>query len=693
MAWQPSVFTPLLVFSALVASAIAVAADRRQDATGSTAFTVLMAGIAAWALGDAIQYGLTTLPEVKFWATPAVVGPLVAPTAALVFVLQYAGFDRWVDRRSIALLALEPAVTLVLIATNHLHNFVWTYTGDLSTDPVTTAFVYWEPWFVFHLMYTYAVMAMALGLLVLFFLRSQGVYRRQTALMLLGSAIPLAVNLLWLLDASPVPGMDLSSVAFTFTGVFFGLGFYYYDLLDLAPVARHTTVEGLVDGVLTIDSAGRITDANPVAHRILGDDDPLLGEQASSVVPQYDAVIEGESTEDVTVDVDTSQRYFDVRVSRLSDADGDDSGHVLLLRDVTERRQVEKRYQLLTENASDLIHVIQADGTISYVSPSVEGVLGFSPEELDGENALDYIHPDDRETVTEKLAELAADPDGELHAEFRVRTGDGSYRVVDSRGRNLLSDPVVSGVVVNSRDVTRRRRRERALKRQNEQLEEFASVISHDLRNPLAVARGYTDVLSKEYDDHRLPKVQDAHRRMDELLEDLLALAREGRTVDEPEPVELAAVAEAAWETVETEDATLELVDDRTLLADGFRLRQLFENLYRNACEHAGATVTVAVGALEDGFYVADDGPGIPEGDREHVFEAGVTEHEDGTGFGLAIVKRIADAHGWRVRITDSQPLPGSESEVAHVADATGGTEADASGGARFEFSEVDTPS
>jgi len=229
-----------------------------------------------------------------------------------------------------------------------------------------------------------------------------------------------------------------------------------------------------------------------------------------------------------------------------------------------------------------------------------------------------------------------------------------------------------------------RRRTEERLRRQNERLEEFASVVSHDLRNPLSVAAGSLELAREECESDRLDAIGDAIDRMETLIENLLALAREGEAVSEREPVDLAAAAKRHWERVETADAALVVDADRVVEADPSRLAQLFENLFRNSVEHGSAgarahsddaghgdgTVTITVGELDDGegFFVADDGPGIPEADREHVFEAGYSD-ADGTGFGLAIVEGIAAAHGWEIAVVESE-----------------------AGGARFEITGVDEP-
>jgi PAS domain S-box-containing protein len=208
------------------------------------------------------------------------------------------------------------------------------------------------------------------------------------------------------------------------------------------------------------------------------------------------------------------------------------------------------------------------------------------------------------------------------------------------------------------------RRRETELARQNERLDEFASVVSHDLRNPLSVARGYLDLLSQHRTDApgglddaeaaSLDGIRVAHGRIDRLIGDLLTLARQGESVGETEVVSLADVARSAWRTVGTADATLSVAGDRRFRADRDRLCTLFENLFRNAVSHAGADVAVTVAPREGGFAVADDGPGVPPADRASVFERGYTTSADGTGFGLAIVREIVEAHGWSVSLDAS---------------------------------------
>ncbi|MUW15193.1 GAF domain-containing protein [Halorubrum sp. CBA1125] len=189
-----------------------------------------------------------------------------------------------------------------------------------------------------------------------------------------------------------------------------------------------------------------------------------------------------------------------------------------------------------------------------------------------------------------------------------------------------------------------------------ERLDRFASVLAHDLRNPLGVAQGYIDLVRKSTDDRHLTTAANALDRMEELISDVLTMVRQGQTVEAAEAVELASVAERCWQSVVTAESDLHVDADITIRASPDRLRRLFENLFRNAVEHGGDRVTVRVGALGDGtgFYVEDDGPGIPETDRDAVFDRGYSSAVEGSGLGLAIVASVVAAHDWQITVTDA---------------------------------------
>ena len=243
------------------------------------------------------------------------------------------------------------------------------------------------------------------------------------------------------------------------------------------------------------------------------------------------------------------------------------------------------------------------------------------------------------------------------------------------------------------RDVTAVEQSRWQLEKQNDRLDQVASTISHDLRNPINVATGQLELMSHRLDEANLDdeteaqlrdaitEVDGAADRMQDIIDDILTIAREGKTVEDTEKLSLAAVAREAWRNVDTGDATLTVTDDHILQADRSKLLSIFENLFRNSVEHGStssqnpersddsvehgstadepeshsdyhpAGVTVEVSPTPDGFTVTDDGPGIPGSHRENVFEYGYTTADGGTGLGLSIVRTMAESHGWTVEL------------------------------------------
>ncbi|MFC6955009.1 PAS domain S-box protein [Halorubellus litoreus] len=442
-------------------------------------------------------------------------------------------------------------------------------------------------------------------------------------------------------------------------------------------------------------------------------------------------------------------------------------------------------YRALVAEVNDLVTVTDTDGTITYVTPAVERVLGYDPQVMIGRQGYEFVHPDDRDENREAMETVLSNPSASTSVEVRFKHADGSWRWIEATIRNRLDDDTIDGILLSSRDVTERKQyeveakaltdeydailnnvedaiflinveqdgadvrfeferlspsyekhtditteevrgqtprevfgdeegatleanyhrcinagkpisyqeelrvterarfwqtklapvvtdgditrlvgitrnvtdrveRERQLRQQNERLDEFAGVISHDLRNPLTIAQGRAALLAEESDSDHLDPLREALERMGAIVEDTLMLARQGDTISETKAVSLTDIVGKCWATVDTEDATIEIVDEMTLQGDPDRLRHVFENLFRNAIEHGGADVTVRVGRHDErGLYVEDDGPGIPVEMREDVFEPGESSAPDGTGFGLTIVKRIVEAHGWEVSVSD----------------------------------------
>jgi PAS domain S-box-containing protein len=305
-------------------------------------------------------------------------------------------------------------------------------------------------------------------------------------------------------------------------------------------------------------------------------------------------------------------------------------------------------------HSTNLLTVLDESGIIQYESPSIERLYGFEQAELVGDQVADYFHPDDRENVVAAFRTVVeSEAYREEAIEYRHETGDGSYLWVESVAS---ANPTPEGhYVINTRDVSERRAREQELHRANDRLDEFASVVSHDLRNPLNVATSRLEIATEECDSEHLDHAMTAVKRGPQLIEDIQALTTVGGDDLQKEPIRLETAVNRSWRTVPTKNATITLEGDRTIHTNPGRIQQLLENLFTNAVEHGGESVVVTVDTMPDGFYVEDDGAGIHGEERTDVFDIGYTTKAAGTGFGLGIVKEIVEDQDWDITVDESE--------------------------------------
>jgi PAS domain S-box-containing protein len=324
--------------------------------------------------------------------------------------------------------------------------------------------------------------------------------------------------------------------------------------------------------------------------------------------------------------------------------------------------------QAVFDSIPDLVVVYDEDGRYLEVLTGHQVLSFASPKQLIGRTVTDLLEDETATTILDGIEEALSTGDVTT-VEYRIELAGQTFwfegRIAPVEPADPSEDP--DRVVFVARDISQQRKHEQELQRRNERLDRFASTVGHDLRNPLNVLEGSLELAEETGDQEYFEKCRWAIDRMQHLIDDILTFAREGEELPDPGPVDLAALAEDSWRMVETSTSTVRIETDRTVRADETRLKQLMENLFRNAVEHGGQDVTVTLDDLDDdGFFVADDGPGIPAGECERVMDRGTSGRSDGTGIGLAIVREVADAHGWSVTVAEG-PEGGTRFEFRGV--------------------------
>ncbi|WP_302080780.1 histidine kinase N-terminal 7TM domain-containing protein [Salinibaculum rarum] len=688
-------------------------------------FGFLLVGVITWSLASSGRLLTPTLGGKIIWQFVRYLAVVTVPPAFFLFVATYTGRSNYVTSQSLALFAIEPAIVFTLLFTNDSHGLYYQAVGldYVQATPVlaTTA----GPGFWAHTLYSYILIGAGVFLLLQFALTADRLYRVQVVALLSGALLPIVANGVFLLGVTPNPALDITPPAFALSSLLIFVGVVYGRFSQLLPVDRETILSAVEDGILVANSNDQVTYANPSAKDILsmhaGANGRFVGEPLSEVVPVVTAQAteptketSGQRAFEVSSVKDGRQHWFWIRKIGL----GEEStgATVVLLADITTRKERQRRRARLQGATRELIDVDDREQIAAVAVDTITEVMQVpvcglflandDASRLDGIEVSEAYHelfdaePNfDRDTTTlEGRLVWEAFDNGEpvripethdsakIEGEPTVR-GLAVYPLSEHGVVMLASDEVgafddatpalleiwfsvITGALDQAEGTRILRDNKQQLERQNERLEEFTSVVSHDLRSPINTVNGYVELLQDDYDDPRITGIHNAVERMETLVNDLLTLARQGKTVDTTTTIDLDTTAQRAWDSTPTPDASIDIESTiGHVAADGSRLREALENLFRNAIENTDGELRIRIGTLSDGegFFVEDNGPGIPPDQRDRVFEHGYTTGEAGTGLGLAIVKRIIEAHGWEIRVTEGRD-----------------------GGARFEVTGVD---
>ncbi|GAB4215633.1 MAG: histidine kinase N-terminal 7TM domain-containing protein [Roseiflexaceae bacterium] len=568
-------YVVLLVLAAIMCAALAAVALRTRANPGADAFAALALALCVWSFGYAFELLVPGLPAKLFWAKFQYLGIAALPAAWVAFALRH---TRTVTRLTLGqrvLLSIEPLLVVILFWTNEWHGLFWQTIDLVQIGELTAVKVTYGPGFWSHIAVVYLALISGTVLLARMFLRSGGLYRRQSGAILLGALIPWISNGITL-SQSGQARLDLTPIAFSLTALITGWALLRYQLLDLVPTARDLLVERMDDGVLVLDQQLRVIDLNEAACRIIGRPvRDLIGQPAARLLLPFGTALLGPNTpteghREQVVTAEPVPRVFDLSSTPLHDRSGRPIGRLVVLHDV-----------------SDLY-----------------------------------------------LAKEAAEE----------------------------ADRAKSA---------------------------FLATVTHELRTPLQVILGYTDLIRRDMrkagaeqsvDD--LTRIEQASAHLLDRINDVLDLSsiEAGELALTPAPCRVAELVEQALAEVGPQIAArqnrLEIdlpPEVGELHTDPRRLRRVLVHILDNAAKFTqSGTIALRVRRGEDGvcpdcveFRVADTGIGMSEEQLGQVFQlfrqidSSSTRQYGGMGLGLALSQRLCRLLGGELRAT-SQPGQGT---------------------------------
>ncbi|WP_200840182.1 histidine kinase N-terminal 7TM domain-containing protein [Halorubrum sp. JWXQ-INN 858] len=627
-AYATFVFLLAAVGGGSVAAWLLATHDRGQPAF---VFGLFMLTVAGWSLAHVGALSTSSITWQLRYTQLSYVAVVTTPLAWLTFALVYTDRGELLSARRLALLSAVPALTLGLVFTAEYHSLFYASIAAGTFDGRPALVTESGPWHAVNIVYSYTVLAVGSGLLLVAAIADSRLHRRQSAVLLVCVLVPWTVNAAYHVGARPIVPVDPSPLVFTLVGIPLAAVVIRTDLRTFVPVAHRRVFRTLGDPVFVVGPDDRVLDANDAATAVFGALASLDGCRVEEVLPAAlfadgrPRPALGDAVECSIAHGGERRRYLAQRRDIDPERGADAWGYIVSFTDITVQQ---RQRDALTET-----------------------------------NAALRRQTDALELKNEQLERLAGVVSHDL--ETPLATGEGLLYLIRA-------------------DI--------------------------DDGNP---------ELEQSLDD-----LETVHRRLRAFAEALPELARESTDVESPVDCDLAEVAGDAWRVVDTGDLTLAIDGTCALRADPRRLQQAFENLFRNVVDHgvrdgsppgngpssgggapkgrprrSATSVTVGtlpaesaappapatqiagddstastagngstpptVGAVPSGFYVEDDGPGLPAERREALLEFGVGTGS-GSGYGLAIVRTIVEAHGWSLRVTESA-VGGARFEVRGI--------------------------
>ncbi|MDS0283683.1 histidine kinase N-terminal 7TM domain-containing protein [Haloarcula onubensis] len=682
---------------ALVSGVLAAGAWRDRTMPGTGPFAWLMVAAVGWCLLN-VAWLTTADPAVAtavFLLTRLVSGLIVG--LWVVFALSYTGREALFTRARLVALLLVPTLYSLLALTNPLHGLVTADVTQVMVADVTLFVGETGPVYLAQTALQVGFIATGYALFGEFLLRSRNLYRTQTFVILTAGLLTAGVQGLFVLGATPHPGLDITPLTFALNGGLVGVALLRSDFVSVTPLAGDLLVDELPDPVLALDTDERIIDYNAAATALFGTDD-LGSRPVDDVSPGLLDDIE----RDEVFALGEPLSYYDPRTSAITDQHGGRRGRLVVLREVTGQQRRQDRLEALQAATRQFVEASQPE-TVA------ELTVRFATRVLDQNAAAVFLADDGAleaaavsDGVGRAADELTIDPertpDHELwrtyesgesriadcfglgtameralmvpmgdHGVVAIASADDSYATEDRQYASILAQ--TTQVALEQLQRQRELRESRiSIERRNEQIEFFNGVLRHSLRNAMVVVQGRADYLRDSVgaeEEHHIDSITEWCARLTEM-SDAIKDINETVSASESErldAISLSAAVEGSLERAVDRDADVtvdvELADERVVA--NHLAEEVLTSVVENAVEHnTSDRPRVEIDTRHAGDWiqvrVADNGPGISDELKTTMFERSISNDQTAGGFGLYFVSVMMDLYGGKVWYEDNDP-------------------------------------
>jgi PAS domain S-box-containing protein len=577
MGYQFTILCYVRFFSGLLAILLAFFLWRRRRAQGALYLMIFEILAAIWAISDGMEAAALTIPQKIFWSQIAYVGITSSAVMFLMFSLSYTRNYTFSKNRILYLLLVIPLITVVLAFTGTHHKFLW---SDIVLLPETRqAVYYYGPWFWVNVTYQYSLIVIGIVILIAGAFRVYTIHRIQTWLLLLSVILPFAASILYIFKLMPVKGIDLTPIAFIFSGILIGFSLYRLDFFNIIPIAHRQTIDNLDDGIAVLDALDRVMNINPAFTKATGmAAGDITGKEIASVLSLFGLSLSDFSGQndfkaEAGVEKGGDQKYFELKIQPVTDTSGRQVGRLIIIRDNTLNKMI-----------------------------------------------LDAV----TESNLSRKRELV-------------------------EKEKLIMD-----------------------------LDAYARMVAHDLKNPLGAVTSFTYLIQDALKANKIADaaemidmLQGESNKMNRIIDDLLLLSRIRQEDIKIGPVDIKGIINEALNRqhnlIARKNAEIEMPETwPSVYGHSSWVEQVWINLINNALKYGGNPPEIKIGYTREApslvrFWIKDNGNGLPPASLQKLFndfERLGNKDTDGTGLGLSIVKRLINKMGGVISV-ESTNKPG----------------------------------